>query len=203
MPDSTKSGRFPAPYHKEEKQDNWYVSAETYIEGLRRTNEQLPNISYPELEEQIEEVEQDPMDEEEADEENEATTEVQERAAEVETDTAHAEPNTTEEPKPQQFVPKMPELEFSVIRHLFQGSRHWCVKGKHVMGKRIICSMGDNENYNENMFGPVTTHNDNMCLECLQVAKEKYKVKDPERFVHGEEVTTADAPDPTSDECLS
>ena len=97
----------------------------------------------------------------------------------------------------------MPELEFSVIRHLFQGSRHWCVKGKYVIGKRIICSMGDNESYNESMFGPATTHNDNMCLECLQVAKEKYKVTDRERFVHGEEVTTADAPDPTSDECLS
>ena len=69
------------------------------------------------------------------------------------------------------------------------------------MGKRIICSMGDNDSYNENMFGPATTHNDNMCLECLQVAKEKYKVTDPERFVHGEEVTTAAATDATSDEC--
>ena len=135
MPDSTKSGRFPTPHHKEEKQDNLYISAETYIEGLRRANEQLPDIAYPELEDQIEEVEQDPMDEEEADTDIEATTEVQERAAEVETDTAHAEPNTTKEPKPQTFVPKMPEFEFSVIRHLFQGSRHWCVKEKTRHGQ--------------------------------------------------------------------
>ena len=70
------------------------------------------------------------------------------------------------------------------------------------MGKRIVCSMGDKDSYNEHMFGPATTHNDNMCLECLQVAKDKHNVTDPERFVHGEEVTTA-ATDTPSNECAS
>lgn len=72
---------------------------------------------------------------------------------------------------------------------MFQGSRHWCVKGKHIIGTRVVCSFGRRSDYNEKMFGPATTHNDNMCMECLQVARRKYNATDPKRFRHGEGIT--------------
>ena len=106
MPDSAKSGRFPAPLSKEEKHSSWYTGAESYLESLRRTNDILPEIEYPALEAPAEQVEVDPMDEEEADEDDEETDEVQGRAAEVHTDTAHTAPRRKTNHRKPRFRPK-------------------------------------------------------------------------------------------------
>ena len=44
------------------------------------------------------------------------------------------------------------------------------------------------KNLNEHMSGPAATHNDNMRMGCVQVAKGTYNVADPERFAHGEDI---------------
>ena len=136
-----------------------------------------------EFEPAIEEVEESKSDIEEPDTEDEERDAFQERAAEVLVDTDYSEP-----PQPTTgnlaaatlFAPPMPDLKFKVIRHLFRGTRHWCVEGKHT-----ICQKGLHPQYDETKYGPAVTHDDAFCLDCLRAATDDYTVEAPERFVHG------------------
>lgn len=146
----------------------------------------------PELEEPVEMVELAESDVEEPDEEDEERDDLQARAAEVITDASHA--NHSEGPPNAElkFAPKFAQkykLEFTLTRHLFHGTRHWCSNGKHA-----ICQNAGKEGYNKCEFGPATTHSDAFCINCLRIAKTDYNVKAPERFVHGE------SPEPSTDQ---
>ena len=76
----------------------------------------------------------------------------------------------------------MPKLEFMVIRHLFRGTGHWCVKGDHIICQERLCP-----SYDKNKYAVATTHDDPFCLDCLRAAEEEYNVVSPERFAHGAE----------------
>ena len=78
----------------------------------------------------------------------------------------------------------MPELEFTVIRNLFRGTRHWCVKGKHIICQERLCP-----GYDRGKHEIATSHDDPFCLDCLRAAEQDYKIISPERFAHGEAQT--------------
>ena len=135
-------------------------------------------------------------DVEEIDNEDDERDALQERPAEVLVDTEYSEPvkepaNTS---STVEFAPPMPHLEFSIIRHLFRGTRHWCTKGNHV-----FCQEGLFPQYDKSKYGPAVTHDDAFCLDCLRAAAEDYKVEAPERFVHGT-VQTSETPCSTNSE---
>ena len=95
---------------------------------------------------------------------------------------------TDEVPTSTLFAPPMPKLEFTVIRHMFRGTRHWCVKGAHIICQERMCP-----GYDRNKYSEATTHEDPFCLDCLQTAEKDYNVDSPERFAHGEkQFKTAD-----------
>ena len=86
----------------------------------------------------------------------------------------------------------MPKLQFTVMRNLFRGTRHWCIKGDHIICQERLCPTYDRKKYAE-----ATTHDDPFCLDCLRAAEEEYHIVSPERFAHGEAQScdTADQPE--------
>jgi len=178
LPDSTKSGRWITQPDQATDAENRHISAGAYLEAMTRRNGKLPAQPPPELEDPVEIIEVPNSDVEEVDEEDEDRDDVQARAAEVHTDSAHARSSTNKPSATKAYVPEMPNLEFAILRNVFRGSRHWCVKGGHV-----LCQPSGHD---PNQFGPATSHDDPFCIKCLQVAKEQYDVQAPERFAHGE-----------------
>ena len=141
-----------------------------------------PEEVFRELELPIETAELPDSDVEELDHEDNERDALQERCAEVMVDTEYSVPikecsNTLAKVV---FTPPMPNLEFSVIRHLFRGTRHWCTKGNHV-----ICQEGLLPQYDKTKYGPAVTHDDAFCLDCLRAAADDYQIEAPERFIHG------------------
>ena len=102
---------------------------------MTRGNGNLPAQPPPDLEEPVGTVDLPESDVEEVDEEDGERDDVQVRAAEVHTDSSHAKSKS--EPKPPAtkpvYVPDLPDLEFTIVRNLFRGSRHWCVKGGRIL----------------------------------------------------------------------
>jgi hypothetical protein len=151
---------------------------------MTRGNSTLPTRSIPDLEEPEEEVEFPASDLEEAEAEDDTRDALQERAAEVHVEEVYSKPENktrTEGGNTIRFTPAMPDIQFTVIRHLFHGTRHWCVRGKHV-----ICQQGLLPDYDETKYGLATTHSDAFCLDCLRAATDDYNITSPERFAHGE-----------------
>ena len=137
-----------------------------------------------ELQDPTDDVDTEIQDREEsAEEEDPERDAVQERAAEVTMDstcTAQTDPQITNTDTTL-FAPPMPKLEFTVIRNLFRGTRHWCVKGAHVICQERLCS-----GYDRNKYETAVSHDDPFCLDCLRAAEEEYDIPSPERFAHGE-----------------
>ena len=119
-----------------------------------------------------------------AEEEDPERDALQERAAEVTIDSACAIPTNSHVSKTASttlFAPPMPELEFTVIRNLSRGTRHWCVKGKHIICQERLCP-----SYDRGKYEIATSHDDPFCLDCLRAAEQDYEIVSPERFAHGE-----------------
>jgi len=133
----------------------------------------------------------------EAEDEDEERDALQERAAEVAVDSGclppEPDPDANVTPTSTLFAPPMPKLEFTVIRHMFRGTRHWCVKGAHIICQERLCPR-----YDRNKYSEATTHEDPFCLDCLQTAEKDYKIESPERFAHGEK-----QPQPADDEAMT
>ena len=165
--------------------------AAQYLGELCKSTGQLPGTSsqaaITNLGPPTDVVEPDSEEEEadEAEDENDERDALQERAAEVAVDSACVPPETDLEAHEvitsTLFAPPMPKLEFTVIRHMFRGTRHWCVKGAHIICQERLCP-----SYDRNKYSEATTHEDPFCLDCLQTAEKDYNVDSPERFAHGE-----------------
>jgi len=202
LPDSTKSGRWhstEANYENPEGKPLVSSSRQAEADACKQAmaaqqktkkwslEPKSPDEVLAELELPIETAELPDSDVEELDNEDDERDALQERSAEVLVDTEYPEPvkkpaNTLSKVV---FAPRMPHLEFSVIRHLFRGTRHWCTKGNHV-----ICQEGLLPQYDKTKYWPAVTHDDAFCLDCLRAASEDYQVEAPERFVHGTVETT-------------
>ena len=184
IPDSTQSGRWTSRPGEPSSIQQGHASAGAYLDAMTRGNSTLPTRSIPDLEEPEEEVEFPASDLEEAEAEDDSRDALQERAAEVHVEEVYSRPENktrTEGGNTIRFTPSMPDIQFTVIRHLFHGTRHWCVKGKHV-----ICQQGLLPDYDESKYGLATTHSDAFCFDCLRAATDDYNITSPERFVHGE-----------------
>ena len=143
LPDSTRSGAWQTPAHENMSTPRSEPRAGQYLGALCRGTNQLPETSVQKAIENlgtptdVVEPESENEEDDEAEDEDDERDALQERAAEVAVDSTCMPPEinleTDEAPTSTLFAPPMPKLEFTVIRHLFRGTRHWCVKGAHII----------------------------------------------------------------------
>ena len=169
LPDFTRSGTWTTPPNQEPSNHPRHPDATKYLDALRRgtagTHSPLPEktveTAIKELQESTDVIEQD--SEEDAEEEDPERDALQERAAKVTIDSACTAPTNSHGNKTASttlFAPPMPELEFTVIRNLFRGTRHWCVKGKHIICQERLCP-----SYDRSKYDIAPSHDDPLCLD--------------------------------------
>ena len=137
LPDSTRSGAWQTPAHENTSAPRSEPRAGQYLGALCRGTSQLPETSVQKAianlgtPTDVVEPESENEEADEAEDEYDERDPLQERAAEVAVDSACMPPEanleTNEVPTSTLFAPPMPKLEFTVIRHMFRGTRHWCV----------------------------------------------------------------------------